>query len=87
MVITGEGRLDLQTLEGKAPAGIARVAISYGKRVYAIVGQTNSDPECRALFDGVYELVRPPITSGEALKRTAYLLQRRAQELGTIFLT
>ena len=26
MVITGEGRLDAQTLEGKAPAGVARLA-------------------------------------------------------------
>ncbi|HEY8835833.1 MAG TPA: glycerate kinase, partial [Chthoniobacterales bacterium] len=33
VVITGEGRLDEQTLEGKAPAGVARLARAAGKRV------------------------------------------------------
>jgi glycerate kinase len=82
VIITGEGRLDLQTLEGKAPAGVARLARKRGKRVYAIVGQTNPDPKCCALFDGVYELSRPAVTADEAMKRTVELLRERARELG-----
>ncbi len=56
VIITGEGRLDLQTLEGKAPAGVAQLARRHAKRVYAIVGQTGPDSRASILFDGVYEL-------------------------------
>src|SRR5439155_27297818 len=39
IVITGEGSLDRQTLEGKTPAGVARLARKLGRRVFAIVGR------------------------------------------------
>ena len=38
LVITGEGRLDDQTVMGKAPIGIARIAKKYGKPVIAFSG-------------------------------------------------
>lgn len=38
LVITGEGRLDAQTVMGKAPIGIARIAKKYGKHVIAFAG-------------------------------------------------
>ena len=38
IVITGEGRLDSQTVMGKAPVGIARLAKRYGKPVVAFSG-------------------------------------------------
>ena len=38
LVITGEGRLDAQTVMGKAPIGIARIAKKYGKPVIAFSG-------------------------------------------------
>ncbi|MEP6602892.1 MAG: glycerate kinase [Spartobacteria bacterium] len=56
LVITGEGSLDRQTLEGKTPAGVARMARKLGKRVYAIVGRTDEDRQVHALFDGVFAL-------------------------------
>ena len=42
LVITGEGSLDRQTLEGKTPAGVARLARKLGKRVYAIVDRKST---------------------------------------------
>lgn len=39
LVITGEGSLDHQTLGGKAPYGVARVAASKGVPVVAVAGQ------------------------------------------------
>ena len=39
LVITGEGRLDAQTLYGKAPAEVARLAKKYGKPVAVVCGQ------------------------------------------------
>jgi glycerate kinase len=80
-VITGEGSLDNQTLEGKAPAGIAQLARKLGKRTFAIVGRTPEPAKPQELFDSVYVLVRPPVTTEEAMKRTAVLLQERAREL------
>jgi len=81
IVITGEGRLDAQTLEGKAPAGVAGLARKHGKRVFAIVGGAAESVTSRDLFDGVLVLATPPITREESMARTAQLLQERAREL------
>ena len=38
LVLTGEGRIDSQSLHGKTPVGVARVAQHHGKPVIAIAG-------------------------------------------------
>lgn len=38
LVVTGEGRLDAQTVMGKAPCGVAQLAKRYGKPVIALSG-------------------------------------------------
>lgn len=38
LVITGEGRFDAQTLRGKTPMGVARVAKRHGVPVVVIAG-------------------------------------------------
>ncbi len=76
-VVTGEGNLDRQTLDGKGPAGVARLARELGKPVFAIVGRFSREDEVSALFDGVFPLDEtPPFT------RTAELLRNRGHELG-----
>lgn len=82
VVITGEGRLDEQTLEGKVPVGVARLARESGKRVFAIVGASSESAAARSLFEGLYVLAREPITTQEAMIRAGELLQERARELG-----
>lgn len=48
IVITGEGRLDAQTLMGKTPAGVAVLAKKHGKPVLAVAGCFGEDVEqCR----------------------------------------
>jgi glycerate kinase len=74
LVITGEGSLDRQTLEGKAPAGVARLARKLGKRVFVIVGRASEDRQVREIFDGVYEL-------GGTIPEAPQLLRNRAREL------
>ena len=81
VVITGEGSLDRQTLEGKTPAGVARLARALGKRVFAIVGRASKDREVCELFDKVYELARPGMSEKEQMARTAELLREGAREL------
>jgi glycerate kinase len=74
VVITGEGKLDRQTLEGKAPAGVARLARKFGKRVFAVVGRAAPDQQVREMFNGVYEL-------GGSIPQARELLRERAREL------
>jgi glycerate 2-kinase len=81
VVITGEGRLDEQTLEGKAPAGVASLARASGKRVFAIAGSSSEAPALRDQFEAIVILARPPITPAESVARAAELLQERAREL------
>ncbi|MBW3084769.1 Glycerate 2-kinase [Austwickia sp. TVS 96-490-7B] len=45
LVITGEGALDLQTLLGKAPAGVARAAKAAGVPVIALCGVASLTPQ------------------------------------------
>src|ERR1043166_6670085 len=56
LVITGEGSLDRQTLEGKTPAGVARLARKLGKRVFAIVGRATEDRQVWELWSRVRRL-------------------------------
>jgi glycerate kinase len=81
IVITGEGSLDRQTLEGKTPAGVARLARKLGKPVFAMVGRATNDPEVRKVFDAVYENARPGMSQEENMKRAAELLRENAREL------
>ena len=81
VVITGEGSLDRQTLEGKTPAGVARVARKLQKPVFALVGRSTDDPEVKRLFDGVYPNAQPNMSERENMARAAELLQRNARML------
>jgi glycerate kinase len=81
VVITGEGSLDRQTLEGKTPAGVARVARKLQKRVFALVGRATDDREVKRLFDGIYQNAQPNMSEKENMARAAELLQGNAQTL------
>ena len=81
IVITGEGSLDRQTLEGKTPAGVARLARKLGKPVFAIVGRAANDPKVREVFDAVYKNAQPGMSQEENMKRAAELLRENAREL------
>ncbi len=81
LVITGEGSLDRQTLEGKTPAGVARLARKLGKPVFAIVGRGSDDREVREMFDGIYQNARPGMSQQENMKRAAELLRENARQL------
>jgi glycerate 2-kinase len=81
IVITGEGSLDRQTLEGKTLAGVAGLARKLGKKVFAIAGRYNGDQQVHELFDEVYQLARSGMSEREQMKRAAELLRQKAQEL------
>jgi glycerate kinase len=81
LVITGEGSLDRQTLEGKTPAGVARLARKLGKPVFAMVGRATKDRQARELFDGVYQNARAGMSQEENMKKAAELLRDNARQL------
>jgi glycerate kinase len=81
VVVTGEGSLDRQTLEGKTPAGVARMARKLGKKVFAIAGRYDGNPQVRELFDGVYQLAQSGMSEKEQMKHAAELLREQARDL------
>ena len=70
IVITGEGRLDGQTVMGKAPIGVARIAKEYGKPVLAFSGCVTKDATAcnEAGIDAFFPILRGVVTLDEAMK-------------------
>ena len=69
IVITGEGRLDAQTVMGKAPIGVAKIAKKYGKKVIAFAGCVTEDASvCNEYgIDAFFPIVRNISTLDEAM--------------------
>lgn len=69
LVITGEGRLDGQSVMGKAPSGVARRAKKYGVPVLALAGSIGSGAEAsnKAGIDAYFSIVPGPCTLSEAM--------------------
>ena len=70
LVVTGEGRLDAQTVMGKAPIGVARIAKEYGRPVIAFSGSVSCDAAvCNDHgIDAFFPILRAPATLREAME-------------------
>lgn len=68
-VITGEGRLDLQTAMGKAPIGVAELAKKHHKTVIAFAGSVTQDAtECNVHgIDAFFPIIRRSCTLENAM--------------------
>lgn len=75
LVITGEGRLDAQTLHGKGPVGVAQMARAAGKRVAAFAGAIDDSPALRAHFDLAQAIKPADMPLAEAISRAEELLE------------
>jgi len=84
LVITGEGSLDLQSLSGKAPVGIAAAARSAGVSVIALVGRLEVGPAELAAFGigAAYALLELEPDVGRAQTHAATLLAVLAEKVG-----
>ena len=69
LFITGEGRLDGQTVMGKAPIGAAKIAKKYGKPVIAFAGSVTPDAaECNEQgIDAFFPILRSAVSLQEAM--------------------
>ena len=75
LVITGEGKVDSQTLHGKGPAGVAEMARRHGKPVVAIAGAVEDSPAVRAKFDEAWAVKPAEMPLAEAMQRGAELIE------------
>lgn len=70
LVITGEGRMDVQSAMGKAPSGIAALAKELQKPVIALCGSFSGGTSIcdTSGIDACFSIMRSPCTLPEALK-------------------
>lgn len=52
VVVTGEGSLDSQSMSGKAPVALARLAAAHGKPVLGIAGHIDTSVDWDTIFSG-----------------------------------
>lgn len=71
LIVTGEGRIDSQTVMGKAPIGIAKLAKKYGKTVVAFSGCVTRDANIcnKHGIDAIFPIVRGVCTLSEAMNK------------------
>ena len=87
LVITGEGQMDNQTLNGKTPFGIAKRAQARGIPVIAIAGSLGAEVE--ALYDtigGIFGTVRSPQPLAQVLIEAEGNLTRTARNIAATLL-
>jgi glycerate 2-kinase len=89
LVITGEGRCDAQTLRGKTPIGVARIAREHDVPVLLLAGTLGEGYE--ALYDhsitAAFALVSGPMTLADACSQAPRLLQERARDIALLWRT
>jgi glycerate kinase len=89
LVITGEGRFDAQTLRGKTPFGVARIAQEQGVAVIVIAGTLGEGYQ--ALYehgiDAAFALTSGPMTLEQACTEAPRLLRERATDIARVWRT
>jgi glycerate kinase len=89
LVITGEGSLDIQTLSGKAPAGVAAAARAECIPVVAVAGRcllSADDLEAAGIL-AVYTLAALEPDLASSMTRAGELLERLARNVAENWLT
>jgi len=83
LIITGEGSTDFQTMFGKVPFGVARIAKKYGKPVICISGCLGEGYE--KLYDvgitALFSIINKPMTLEDAMERGGELLERVTENI------
>ncbi len=79
IVITGEGKIDAQTLNNKAPFAVAKVAGKYNKPVFAICGI--AETEVKLPFNKIVTLISESVSMAYAIKNARAVLFNVSVEL------
>lgn len=83
LVVTGEGRMDSQTIHGKVPVGVAKVAKRYHKPVIGIAGSLTADVGIvhEHGLDAVFSVIYTICTLDDALKNAAENVRMTARNV------
>jgi glycerate 2-kinase len=83
LVITGEGRIDGQTIFGKTPIGVAKAAKRYNIPVIAIAGSVSDDSDVVLShgIDALYSIVPGIIPLEKALANAEYYVTKTARNI------
>ncbi|KIH77242.1 glycerate kinase [Geoalkalibacter ferrihydriticus] len=86
LILVGEGRMDSQSLQGKAPLGVARLAQRRGKPVIAIAGSLAADMDSvhQQGIEAVFSVLREIGTLSEALENAAVNLRMSARNVAAV---
>ncbi|SMY36728.1 Glycerate 2-kinase [Photobacterium malacitanum] len=87
LVITGEGRIDSQTIHGKTPIGVARTAKKFNKPVIGIAGCLSQD--CGVVhqhgIDAVFSIVPAAMNLEQAFKDAAINVELTARNVAAMY--
>ncbi|MCF6097144.1 glycerate kinase [Thermovorax subterraneus] len=89
LLITGEGRIDKQILNGKTIYGISKIAKKHGVPVVAIVGSIHEDAYelfDEGIIDGIECIIEKPMSLEEAFIKADILVERAAERVMRIIL-
>ncbi len=88
LVITGEGKMDGQTVKGKTPIGVARTAKEYHIPVIAINGSLGEGYQLvlNQGIDAVFSPLKEPVNLEEAIRSTATLLEEGTEQIIRTFI-
>lgn len=86
LLITAEGSIDRQTLNGKAPYGVARKAKEKNIPVIGLAGKIplDTDAELDRYFDALFAIGHQPLSLESAMQLTAASLKRTAMMIGNM---
>jgi glycerate 2-kinase len=88
LVITGEGRIDSQTVHGKAPVGLAKRAKAVAADVPVVAIAGSIGPDYEAVFehsiDAVFSVVNGVVTLEEALANGSVNVEKTAENIARL---
>ncbi|GIB13420.1 glycerate kinase [Vibrio cholerae] len=87
LVITGEGRIDSQTVHGKTPMGVAKVAKRFDVPVLALCGCTGDNYQAvyQCGIDAVFAAVPRAMSLEDALKESDFNLADLAENVARLW--
>ena len=89
LIVTAEGRIDGQSLEGKLPVGVAKLAKKHHKPVVVLAGSIGEhlDPLYALGIDAIFSIQNKPCTLEESMNNAAKLLESTAQRVFRLYQT
>ncbi|MED3962601.1 glycerate kinase [Niallia taxi] len=87
LVITGEGKIDGQTIFGKTPIGVAKTAKKHGVPVIGIAGNVASDSDVVHEYgiDAIFSILPGAVSLQEAFLHADEFVERTARNIAAVW--